>query len=231
MELCNIRVCIFDVNGVLIDSNPANALAMAKAFTDDAVLQDRIVHLYFQLTGIDRGTKIRMIQKRIIGGPFREGEFELRWEKVKGLVRESMGNAPLLPGTREVLGELGKRKINRVALSNTPRVELEAILAAQNLDALLELIRGGGDWPKSESLGRLLREFQIDREKAIFFGDGKGDLEAAREAGILFVAIDPGRGEFVDQEGFEGPYANLGDWGKEVGIIRADPEREEDGHD
>ena len=61
-----IAVCIFDVNGVLIDSNLANARAMAQAFTDDPILQERIAQLYLTLTGIDRGTKIRKIQEQMI---------------------------------------------------------------------------------------------------------------------------------------------------------------------
>jgi hypothetical protein len=47
-------------------------------------------------------------------------------------------------------------------------------------------------------------------------GDGKGDLGAARSAGVAFVAIDPGTGEFDDEEGFEGPYKNLFEWGRRV---------------
>ena len=31
MDLLKIKVCVFDVNGVLIDSNSANAQAMAQA--------------------------------------------------------------------------------------------------------------------------------------------------------------------------------------------------------
>jgi phosphoglycolate phosphatase-like HAD superfamily hydrolase len=128
----------------------------------------------------------------------------------------SMSKAPLIKGCKEVLTELGKRKMTRVALSNTPRTELQKILSAQDLESFLDFIRGGGDWPKTESLGRLLREFQFDPHKCLFMGDGKGDLGAARSAGVAFVAIDPGTGEFDDEEGFEGPYKNLFEWGRRV---------------
>ncbi|MGD8983022.1 MAG: HAD hydrolase-like protein [Desulfobacteraceae bacterium] len=208
------QICIFDVNGVLIESNLANAQAMGKAFTDDPALQNQIVKLYLKLTGIDRGSKIRIIQEKVMKKPFGGKEFERRWERVKGLVHVSMTKAPLIKGCREVLTELGKRKITRVALSNTPRAELQKILSAQNLESFLDFIRGGGDWPKSESLGRLLREFQFEPDKCLFIGDGKGDLTAARSAGVAFVAIDPGTGEFHGEEGFDGPYKNLFDWGQ-----------------
>jgi phosphoglycolate phosphatase-like HAD superfamily hydrolase len=189
---------------------------MGKAFTDDPALRKQIVDIYLKLTGIDRGSKIRIIQERVMKRPFKEKEFERRWERVKDLVHVSMTKAPLIKGCREVLTELGKRKITRVALSNTPRAELQEILSAQNLESFLDFIRGGGDWPKSESLGRLLREFQFEPDKCLFMGDGKGDLAAARQAGVSFVAIDPGTGEFDDEEGFDGPYRNLGDWGQKV---------------
>jgi len=211
-----ITASIFDVNGVLIDSNLANAQAMAQAFTDDVMLQARIAERYLTLTGIDRGTKIRTIQQQVIKRPFKEKEFELRWEKFKALASECMRRAPLILGCREVLGELGARQITRVALSNTPILELRDILAYHGIEPLLDIIRGGGDWPKTESLARLIQEHQFDPSCCLFFGDGKGDLAAANQAGVEFVAIDPGIGEFAGEGGFRGPYRDLAEWGDEV---------------
>jgi len=216
MNLERITVCIFDVNGVLIDSNLANAWAMAQAFTDDPLVKERVTQQYLTLTGIDRGTKIRTIQEQVIGRPFKENEFKLRWERFKTLGSECMHRAPLLPGCREVLVDLGRRQITRVALSNTPVVELRDILASHTLEPLLELIRGGGDWSKAESLARLLQESRFESNRCLFFGDGKGDLAAARQAVVAFVAIDPGTGEFAREEGFEGPYRDLAQWGERV---------------
>jgi phosphoglycolate phosphatase-like HAD superfamily hydrolase len=212
MDASKIKVCIFDVNGVLIDSNSANARAMAQAFTDARVLQQRIAELYLKLTGIDRGSKIRRIQKQLIRRPFKEKEFELLWERVKALARLSMLQAPIFGGSKEVLAELGRQRITRVALSNTPVFELQEILAAHTLESLLDIVRGGGDWPKSESLARLIREFQFEPDKCLFVGDGRGDLAAARYADVSFVAIDPGTGEFDGEDGFDGPYKNLAHW-------------------
>ncbi len=70
MDLSTIKVCIFDVNGVLIDSNRANARAMARSFTDDPATLHLIEELYLELTGIDRGSKIRIIQERVMRRPF-----------------------------------------------------------------------------------------------------------------------------------------------------------------
>jgi phosphoglycolate phosphatase-like HAD superfamily hydrolase len=217
MDLSTIKVCIFDVNGVLIDSNSANSQAMAQAFTDCPMLQRRISELYLKLTGIDRGSKIRAIQEQVIKKPFRVNEFELRWGKVKEQTLLSMLKAPILPGVKEVLAELARRNITRVALSNTPAVELEMILAAHGLKSLLDIIRGGGDWPKSESLARFIGEFKFETDKCLFVGDGKGDLAAARYAGVAFVGIDPGTGEFDGEDGFDGPYENLADWYQKIG--------------
>lgn len=216
----NFSVCIFDVNGVLIDSNLANARSMEQAFTDDPVLRERIVEQYLVLTGIDRGTKIRVVQERVIGRPFNENEFELRWERLKAFTGEAMREAPLISGCKDVLIELGKREITRAALSNTPLTELRGILASHGLESLLDVIRGGGDWPKSESLARLLQELRLEPDRCLFIGDGKGDLAAARQAGVAFVAIDPGTGEFAGETGFTGPCHDLAAWWDEVLGIR-----------
>ena len=95
MVLLEIKVCVLDVNGVLIDSNLANSQAMARAFTDDPILQKRITSLYLKLTGIDRGTKIRTIQKQVIKRPFKQNEYELHWQRFHNLSHQSMLKAPL----------------------------------------------------------------------------------------------------------------------------------------
>jgi phosphoglycolate phosphatase-like HAD superfamily hydrolase len=216
MSEAKFEICIFDVNGVMIDSNRANARAMGEAFTSDPSMRRRIVELYLQLTGVDRGTKIRLIQEKIVERPFAPGEFESIWDNFKNMGKSAMATAPLFPGCREVLEELGRRKIMRAALSNTPQAELGEILAARGLDSLLDIIRGGGNWPKSESLVRFLREFGFDPPKCVFLGDGKGDLAAARHAGVRFFGIDPGTGEFNGEKGVAGPFENLADWGRQV---------------
>lgn len=214
MDFSGIEVCIFDVNGVLIDSNTANATAMARSFTEDPVLGRRIAEFYLGLTGIDRGEKIRLIQRHIIGRPFDEKEFNLRWDNFGKFGRRSMFEAPPTPRSREVLAELGVRGMRRIALSNTPVTELRDVLTAHGFDTVLDLIRGGGDWPKSESLVRLLLEQHLEPAKCCFIGDGKGDLAAARHADVAFAAIDPGLGEFDGESGFSGPYRNLVDWSR-----------------
>ena len=214
MDLKKIKVCIFDVNGVLIDSNLANAKAMGKAFSDDPVMQDRIAEFYLTLTGIDRGSKIRKVQAHFFGEPLGEDEFLMCWKKLIVLTRQAMTGAPLTEECAEVLTSLGRLKIIRIALSNTPLSELNEILRVQKLDPLLDIIRGGGDWPKTESLARLLDEFQFDPETCVFIGDGKGDLSAARYTRVPFVAIDPDTGEFEGEDGFDGPYKSLAEWGK-----------------
>ena len=220
MDLSKVNVCILDINGVLIDSNLANARAMGLAFTDDPVLQERSSDFYLTLTGIDRGEKIRQVQTQVIQKPFKEKEFGLRWEKLKTLTRTSMGAAPLKPYCKAVLEAIGRRKIIRVALSNTPLQELQRILVEQTLDTFLDIIRGGGNWPKSESLKRLLDEFELDPKTCLFIGDGKGDLWAARSAAVPFIAIDPDTGEFEGEDGFAGPFHNIAEWGRQAGLIR-----------
>ncbi len=215
MKALPFTVCILDVNGVLIDSNLANARAMAKAFTDDPRLQERIAHMYLQLTGINRGEKIRTIQARIFGRPFEAGEFEARWEGFKVFAHRAMAGAPLVAGAMEVLRELRDRQIRRAALSNTPLPELEEILSVHGLLEYLDIVRGGGNWPKSQSLLRLLDEFHLDPADCLFFGDGKGDLDAARNARVRFVAIDRGSGEFTGEQNIDGPYRDLQEWGVE----------------
>jgi len=214
LHAIEIRTCIFDVNGVLIDSNPANAAAMGMAFTNDPGIRKNIESYYMTLTGIDRGSKIRKVQEKIIKRPFYEGEFDERWKLFRQFGKKAMQNAELSKGALEILEALKSKNVTRAALSNTPIRELTEVLLAKGLLPYIDIARGGGDWPKSESMKRLLAELNADPGKSLFIGDGKGDLKAARNNGTAFAAIDPDTGEFDGESGFFGPYRNLKEWWK-----------------
>ena len=215
MDIASIRVFLFDVNGVLILSNLGNAQALAESFTVDPGLRERIVARYWTLGGIDRGSKIRTIQEEIIGRPFEEGEFQERWERFRELSSGAMLTAPLGRGCREVLARLGAAGKQRVALSNTPPAQLDQVLKARGLDRCFEIVRGGGDWPKSESLVRLLAETRFRPAECLFLADGRGDLAAARLAGVPFIGINDIGGEFDGAQDVIGLYPDLGAWGEE----------------
>ncbi len=57
-------IFLFDV---IIDSNPANADAMAKAFSDDVDTGRRIMEVCLGLSGVDRGGKIQRVQQEVMG--------------------------------------------------------------------------------------------------------------------------------------------------------------------
>ena len=214
MDISKITVFIFDVNGVLIDSNQGNAGAMAEALSEDPELWKRIADLYMRLGGIDRGGKIRAIHEKIFGRAPTETEFKLIWNSFRELSSRGMLAAPTGKGSREVLVELGRRGVTRVALSNTPFEQLSEILIGRGFDKLLDIVRGGGDWPKSESLKRLLEEFDFEPHRCLLLADGRGDLAAARSAGVPFVGIGGEEGEFSNETDVEGAYPDLAEWAR-----------------
>lgn len=218
MDISQISVFIFDVNGVLIDSNRGNACAMAEALSEEAGLRNRVADLYMQLGGIDRGGKIRIIHERVFGRAPTESEFGRIWNSFENLSRQGMLSAPAAKGGREVLAELGRRGKIRAALSNTPFEQLSEVLAGQGFKGLLDIVRGGGDWPKSRSLERFLKEFDFHPQDCLFLADGKGDLAAARSSGVPFVGIDADRGEFNNEAGVLGVYPDLAEWAREAGL-------------
>ena len=44
--------------------------------------------------------------------------------------------------------------------------------------------------PSPDGIIKLLDKYELEKEDAIFIGDGEGDYQAAREAGIDFFYID-----------------------------------------
>jgi phosphoglycolate phosphatase len=99
----------------------------------------------------------------------------------------------LLPGVREVVARLRERGLALGIVSTKYRYRIEGILRREGLLAPFAAIVGGEDVtahkPDPESLRLAMERLGVQPEETLYVGDSVTDAEAARRAGVSFVAV------------------------------------------
>ena len=185
-----LALIALDCDGVILETVDAKDKAfvrMAEPFGPEAMDRIRVYHRLHG--GVSRYEKIRWLYRDYLG---REGSPE----EVEGMARnfaayclESVLNAPLVPGIRDVL-EFWHGRVPLYVCSGTPQRELSDILEKRDLARYFTGIRGTPP-AKAELLRRIVTEAKADPADAVMVGDASTDREAAESVGTLFY----GRGK------------------------------------
>lgn len=123
----------------------------------------------------------------------KEFELVLAWsERVNWAIKEIVKGIPPFPYVRETLEKLSA-VADVVVVSQTPVEALEREWTEHGIDRYASLICGQEMGTKSQQIAATARHYE--RDHVIMIGDAPGDLEAARENGVLFYPIIPGAEE------------------------------------
>ena len=99
----------------------------------------------------------------------------------------------LLPGVRETVARLRGRGLALGIVSTKYRYRIEGILRREGLLAPFAAIVGGEDVtahkPDPEGLRLAMERLGAGPEETLYVGDSVTDAEAARRAGVSFVAV------------------------------------------
>jgi HAD superfamily hydrolase (TIGR01509 family) len=182
---------LLDVDGTLLDSNDAHAMAYLDALRAHGIEQnfepirrmigmgsDRILP---RLAGVDEDSELgRRIQetKRAV---FRE--------------RYLPGLKPFR-GARELLEHLRARSLKLVVASSAGEEELHMLLKAANVDDLIEQKTSSDDAeeskPAPDIVEAAVQRSGLPKEKLVMIGDTPYDIEAACKAGVGIIAVRSG---------------------------------------
>ncbi|MGC1174593.1 HAD family hydrolase [Polaromonas sp.] len=174
---------VLDLDGVIVKSNLVKHHAMLSLFSAPAAELEKISAYILANGGVRRDHKITHVLGKILGieptGAVVADYLSRYAEKLESL----LSVAPLVEGVKEFLA-VGAHTF--YVSSSAPEIEVEAQLARANLAGSFAKVYGAGT-PKASALHQIV-SFEPDRA-VIFFGDSVGDLEAAKEANVAFVAV------------------------------------------
>lgn len=190
------RLVMFDLDGTLVDSVPDLAAAVDK--TLDA--------LGYPAAGVERvrnwvGNGARVLVRRALaGGLQHEHVDEAQASKALALFMEAYAESHALtrvyPGVRKTLDALRESGMALAIVTNKPERFVAPLLDDKGLGDYFQWIVGGDTLPQQKphpaALNHILDLAGVSKAQALFVGDSRNDVLAARAAGVACVALSYG---------------------------------------
>ena len=179
---------LLDVDGTLIDSNPAHARAWVDALTEFGY--DATVDRMIRLIGMG-GDKI--IPKVTGLDPDSEKAQALTARRMEIFSKKYLPTLRAFPGTHELLARFTQDGLRTVVATSAKSEELNALLEQTGLDELIDRKTSSSDADRSKPdpdiIAAALDRGHLSRERVLMLGDTPYDVEAARRGRIRTVAL------------------------------------------
>ncbi len=189
-----IRALIFDLDGTLIDSkrdliHSVNAMLgeMGRARLDEETISGYIGH------------GAPLLVSRALGSSAKEEELRRALDFFLAYYEEhKLDTTCAYSGVPEALAELSRKQVPMAVLTNKPVKISVRILEALGLASYFRVVYGGNSFEtkKPDPFGALtiLKEFGVAPRQAMVVGDSEVDVQTARNAGVIAVAVNYGFG-------------------------------------
>ena len=186
-----IDTVIFDLDGTLVDSQPAALGATIKALSqfEVQVTADEVREVF----GGGAENLLRHFLQRDLGAAV-----QLR----AGLQLELISETLLLPGVKELMASLKAGKYKLAVATMSGRAVVDSVLEfhgiGQYFDVVLTIDAVTKGKPDPEILIKAVDRLGGQVTRALYVGDSSHDLEAALNLGMPFLLVDSGlyvRGE------------------------------------
>lgn len=189
-----VRALIFDLDGTLIDSkrdliDSVNAML---AEMGREKLAAEIISGYI-------GHGAPLLVSRALGAAATQEELTHALKFFLGCYEQhKLDTTCAYPGVSETLAQLHAKNLTMAVLTNKPVKISVRILEALRLTEYFRAIYGGNSFEtkKPDPLGanKILRELSAAPDEAMIIGDSEVDIQTARNAGTLAVAVNYGFG-------------------------------------
>ena len=190
------RLVMFDLDGTLVDSVPDLAAAIDRM----------LVQLGRPAAGVERvrewvGNGARVLVRRALAGDIEHTEIsDADTEQALELFNEAYSGSHALstvyPGVTSTLKWLKKQGVELALITNKPERFVAPLLDEMKLGRYFRWIVGGDTLPQQKpdpaALLFVMRLANVEPERALFIGDSRNDVLAARAASVPCVALSYG---------------------------------------
>jgi phosphoglycolate phosphatase len=193
-KLHPVRALIFDLDGTLIDSkrdliHSVNAMLgeMGRARLDEETISGYIGH------------GAPLLVSRALGSNAREDDLRRALQFFLAYYEEhKLDTTCAYPGVADSLAELSRKKVPMAVLTNKPVKISVRILEALGLATYFRAIYGGNSFeskkPDPRGANTIVREFGASPRETMLIGDSEVDVQTARNARMIAVAVNYGFG-------------------------------------
>lgn len=182
-----MQYAIFDMDGLLIDSEPAWRQAQCALMRDlyDVVLSEAEWHTFQGRSSREfcQGMAQLHTDRRI--------DAEALLAQLLGRMSEVISDAPLMPGARELVDWLAEQQVPIAIASSSPLRFIEAVVARHALP--IWVLVSGTEVPRSKPhpavFERAARRLGADPSHCRVWEDSVNGVIAARAAGMVVTAV------------------------------------------
>ncbi len=190
------RLVMFDLDGTLVDSVPDLAAAIDKTLRD---LERPAAGVAQVRDWVGNGARV-LVRRALAGGLAHEHIDETLTEQALELFMqhyaENHALTEVYPGVRPVLDWLREQQVELAIVTNKPERFVAPLLDEKGLGGYFRWIVGGDTLPQQKpdpaALLHVLRLARVTAEQALFVGDSRNDVLAAKSAGVPCVALSYG---------------------------------------
>jgi len=189
-EFSTMEVLFFDFDGVIVDSVDIKAKAFAQLFKrygNEVV--EKVIEYHLSHGGISRYDKFKYYYENLLGKNITNDEIGNLDREFSKIVYDEVLKAPFIEGVLDFLNICDKKRKVMFVISATPKKEIERIVKAKKIDRYFRDVVGSPP-TKDENLTYLIRQYDINPIKAVYFGDSPNDLEVAQKHLISFIPIN-----------------------------------------
>jgi HAD superfamily hydrolase (TIGR01509 family) len=180
---------LFDIDGTLVDSNYLHVHAWCRAFGDVGIaVESWRIH---RAIGMD-GTRL---VKSLSGGADEKTRQRLS-QLHSQYYAELSPMLALLPGARELLGQVASLGMQVVLATSAPEDELARLRSVLDCEDLVSAVTSSEDVdtakPEPDVVAVALDRAGVPASRAVFVGDAVWDAEAAARAGVISIGVRSG---------------------------------------
>ena len=200
------RAILFDLDGTLVDTVGARIAAWEAVFAEVGVPVARA--RLGPMIGMD-GRRLAIQIAEEAGAPIDDGTAESIDHRAGVLFEERNRHPQPLPGARAALEMLDRAGVTWAIATSSRAEQVATSVAALRLDGAPRIVDGSSvkhAKPAPDLLLLAARKLQIEPAACWYVGDSTWDMQAARAAGMLAIAVLAGAA--VDERALSGAGAD-----------------------
>ena len=181
------EIIFLDFDGVICESCEIKNEAYYNSYIKfGSEIAQKALDYHLLHGGVSRVKLFPIMHEMFLGRKITEDEHRLMCENFTKMVEEAVVKAPLTEGVKEFL-ENCYQKVKFFVSSGTPQDEMRRIVDKKGLSKYFTEILGSPD-TKEKHILTTLKKYGVEKHSALFIGDATTDRDAAKNAGIAFIA-------------------------------------------